>query len=477
MMMMIAIWSFSVILIAFASFMVGRRSSKSISKHLPALQKTAMDLVGSSDQVKSMSTDLAAASQEQMDSLTSTVSASHEIRSMVETTNQSAEQLKTEAAHLQEMAKTGANVLSKMLTSSQDLKEGAETFDAEMRESIEQLTKTLNVIREIAEKTKVINEIVFQTKLLSFNASVEAARAGEAGKGFAVVAEEVGKLAQMSGNASSEISKIVENSVKIVQQSIDVTREKITTMAAQTVRKSEDGLNDAQACEKIFSSMAVKIEQTATMAESISAATKEQSLGINQLNQSIEDLQGVADRNRLVASQTTEYGREFEMQTSALTRTVGELASLSGRETRPSIALQKFAWSDRFEMGVREMDEEHKILIEKINALVTAIDQQKSAPSREKLMASFLDLAQYTTQHFRDEENYMERTGYPLLAPHKKIHEKLLQQVGLYGEALKNGSLDEQKLISFLRNWLISHILGVDMQYAQRSQQGRGKAA
>ena len=61
-------------------------------------------------------------------------------------------------------------------------------------ESNKEIQEIVKVIAEIGNKTKVINDIVFQTKLLSFNASVEAARAGENGKGFAVVAEEVGKL-------------------------------------------------------------------------------------------------------------------------------------------------------------------------------------------------------------------------------------------------------------------------------------------
>ena len=60
-------------------------------------------------------------------------------------------------------------------------------------------------MEQIKDKVNIINDIVFQTKLLSFNASVEAARAGENGKGFAVVAEEVGNLASVSGKAANEI--------------------------------------------------------------------------------------------------------------------------------------------------------------------------------------------------------------------------------------------------------------------------------
>ncbi|MHA0111674.1 methyl-accepting chemotaxis protein, partial [Klebsiella pneumoniae] len=75
-----------------------------------------------------------------------------------------------------------------------------------------QLQSISNIIGEISAKTNIINDIVFKTQLLSFNASIEAARAGQHGRGFAVVAEEVGNLAQMSGNAAKEIRALLEDS-------------------------------------------------------------------------------------------------------------------------------------------------------------------------------------------------------------------------------------------------------------------------
>ncbi|NCQ16281.1 chemotaxis protein, partial [Candidatus Falkowbacteria bacterium] len=70
-------------------------------------------------------------------------------------------------------------------------------------ESNQDIASLVFAIEEIAEKTKIIDDIVFQTKILSFNASVEAERAGEFGRGFSVVAQEVSNLAKMSGRAST----------------------------------------------------------------------------------------------------------------------------------------------------------------------------------------------------------------------------------------------------------------------------------
>lgn len=91
-----------------------------------------------------------------------------------------------------------------------------------------QLQAVVDSVDTISEKTGIINDIVFQTKLLSFNASVEAARAGEHGKGFAVVAEEIGGLATNSGKASEEISTIVEDSREKLSDSVGTISSKLS---------------------------------------------------------------------------------------------------------------------------------------------------------------------------------------------------------------------------------------------------------
>lgn len=98
-------------------------------------------------------------------------------------------------------------------------------------EVIEEANKKLNelgsIFEEISSKTSVINDIVFKTQLLSFNASIEAARAGQHGRGFSVVAEEIGNLAQMSGKSATEISNLLSSSEEHVKDIISGTDEKI----------------------------------------------------------------------------------------------------------------------------------------------------------------------------------------------------------------------------------------------------------
>lgn len=442
------------------------KERKKMQLNLDDVTTISFDLTGSAEQVGTVSTDLLTSSQEQLDTLNSTVSASHEINSMIMKTSDNAKELSENAIHLQEMASVGRSIVQNMVNSSLEIKEGSEHFKNQMQESISELSNALLVIQEIADKTKLINEIVFQTKLLSFNASVEAARAGEHGKGFAVVAEEIGKLAQVSGSSSLEIAKIVDRSVKSVNQALEATKKKVEDLTQATAIRSEAGYAQAKSCETIFASINGKISEITTMVQEITTATNEQSIGVEQLDHAIGNLQEVADRNRLVASQSTEHAHSFAAQTKRLIKITEDMKFLLPKDRNKKIRLQQFIWSEKYMLGVNSMDDEHKILVDKINFLVVNLESQYEKKNKVTLMAAFKDLAAYTREHFAHEEKFMESIRYPQFSSHRKIHEKLLDQVGKYGQQIENETLDDQKLISFLRNWLISHIMGVDMQYA-----------
>lgn len=439
-----------------------------IASSLDLVSDISFDLTGSAEQVSTVSSDLLNASLEQLDSINSTISASFEINSMVMKTNENTKDLNDKSLKLQNIATEGREIVKDMVNSSYQIKEGSEFFKKQMQESISELSNTLMVIKEIADKTKMINEIVFQTKLLSFNASVEAARAGEHGNGFSIVAQEIGKLAEVSGKSANDISSIVEKSVKSVSILLDSTRLKIESLTNDTAKRGEAGYAQAKSCETIFASINNEISEMNVMVLEITSATHEQSLGVLQLDKAIGSLQEVADRNRLVASQSTEHAHSFEDQAKQLIVITQDMKFHMPKKNGQRARLQQFIWSDKLSLGVDVMDDEHKILIQKINNLVINLEKQTISKDKKSLLAAFTDLANYTVEHFSHEEKFMETMNYPQLNSHKKIHEKLLNQVGLYGQQIQNETLDDRKLIGFLRNWLISHIMGVDMQYANQ---------
>lgn len=441
---------------------------------LVPLEDIGTDLVGSAEQIQTVSRDLKKASEDQMDTLSATVSCSHEISSMMVRTQDNTKQLDSEAANLSSMTEEGNRIVKEMVSTSLEIKEGSREFKQEMETNLNELYKTLDLIKNISEKTKLINDIVFQTKLLSFNASVEAARAGEAGKGFSVVAEEIGKLAKMSGHTADEITKIVEQSTSAIHDALEKTKQRTDQLMNQSLEKNELGYQSTMHCEKVFSEISDKINYVSSTIKEIALATQEQSIGVQELDVAIIKLQEMADRNNLVASQSTEQAHEFEKQTQNLIKMNQDLLTMRLYK-RDGVKYQKFVWNDKLTLGVNSMDDEHKVLIDRINDFITALEQQHVRKDKENLFRAFKALADFTVEHFAHEERYMQSIDYPQFNSHKKIHENLLNQVGIYGDQIKNGTLNEKKIVSFLRNWLLSHIMGVDMQYSKHSHEKHSK--
>lgn len=446
---------------------IERRKIRRIGDISGALCESADSLRGSYEQVSSTSYEFSEMAEEQMVALENSAGSAREISTQGRQTSESTHRLLDEATGLKDLTTNGQQTVAAMVRSSQEIKDGTDQFKGAIQTSIDQLNTTVQVIRDIAEKTKIINEIVFQTKLLSFNASVEAARAGEHGKGFAVVAEEVGNLARMSGQAASEISQIVDRSVTTVEAAIRDAKNIVEKMVQESHIKAEEGYAYAQGCEEIFNDMFGKIESLSNMITDFSRSTKDQSEEIGQLESALTTLQDSVRRARLISSQTKEHATVFGEQTLELKGAVSQVLQLSTGGRARARSIPSFEWTEKLVMNVEQMDDEHLKLVDKINIL---IDLLNHGAAGDELLKAFHDLGAYVVLHFKNEEEYMEQIGYAQVEPHKKIHAKLLEEVGEYANALKEGRLDERKLVNFLRNWLISHIMGVDMLYAKHAQ-------
>ena len=165
--------------------------------------------------------------------------------------------------------------------------------------------------RKIGEIIGVIDGIAFQTNILALNAAVEAARAGDSGRGFAVVAAEVRTLAQRSATAAREIKDLIGNSVDKVANGSALVGKARGTMT------------------EIVSS----VQRVTTLTAEISTASREQSVGIGQVNQTIAQMDRTTQQNAEMVQQTSQATHDMEHQAGMLARAAARFQLTSPADT------------------------------------------------------------------------------------------------------------------------------------------------
>ncbi|MFG1493793.1 methyl-accepting chemotaxis protein [Halobacteriovorax sp. ZH4_bin.1] len=283
-------------------------------------EKSSTNMSMASSKVSSSVTQQASAIQE-------TVATLNEITAMVNKSVENAKISSQKADESQRVALQGKSAVNEMVDAIGQINGNNEDIMKEMNRNNEEIVKIVDVINEISEKTKVINDIVFQTKLLSFNASVEAARAGEHGKGFAVVAEEVGNLAQMSGNAALEIEELLGGSIKKVQSIVDETQVNVKRLISEAQTSITKGVDVSENCGKILDSVVENVDAVTKMMTEISTASEEQAEGINNISDAMNELDEVTHTNSTIAQETSGFAESLSEQTSILNGIVEELES------------------------------------------------------------------------------------------------------------------------------------------------------
>ena len=206
---------FSIFLLMIAYTMI-RSTNIQLRNVTNTLSNCSLKFNISSQNMKDSANDLSSAASEQASSLEQIACSITEINSMVQKNAQFAAGSKKSSLKALTEVETSQKSVENMVSSIQNIQNVVIKISDTIIRTNNDFNSISQLMQAIDDKTAVINDIVFQTKLLSFNASVEAARAGESGKGFAVVAEEIGKLAEMSGNASYEISRMLEDSINQV---------------------------------------------------------------------------------------------------------------------------------------------------------------------------------------------------------------------------------------------------------------------
>lgn len=312
-----------IILIGGLSF---RRSLvKALNEISEELKTSTTTIKDTSNKVASTSDFLSESSTEQNASIQSTSQAVQEISSMTDI-NKNNVGMSTKNAHeSQGKIEEGKIAISKMLESINKISNSNNQMVSQITKNDDEFGEVIKLIRDIDSKTKIINDIVFQTKLLSFNASVEAARAGEHGKGFAVVAEEIGNLAVMSGKAATEISELLNNSVRRVNEIVKNSQSAMGQIVETGKDTILEGTRSANSCHQIFDKISEDSNQICIILEEISAGTMEQSKGIDEVNKSMLQLNEVANKGEQVAQESFQMSAKLNEQSEQLGKIVDEL--------------------------------------------------------------------------------------------------------------------------------------------------------
>jgi len=323
-------------LIWFFSALVGKGVAKSFSDITKSLYEKAESVGVASESIKKSSVELSDAGNEQAASLQETVSSVDEISAMVAKNSDAANQSKQMAEESKSAAENGKRTIEQMINSMGEINSSNTEIMTTMEQNNKEINDIVRVIAEIGDKTKVINDIVFQTKLLSFNASVEAARAGEHGKGFAVVAEEVGNLAQMSGKASDEISSMLANSISKVELIAKNTAEKVDKLITKGKERINHGTRVANECGESLNEILTNVVKVNNMINEISTASAEQSQGIHEITKAMASLDHVTQQNAKLASKTSGVSAELHDEYEELVRTIKNLVGLVEGEKKIS---------------------------------------------------------------------------------------------------------------------------------------------
>lgn len=302
--------------------------SKSIMSTVTNLFKASNEVTDASSKIAAQSTELSEAATEQAAAIQETMSAVDEIGATVEKNAESAQKSRMVSSHSRQSAEKGKSEMENMMAAITEISQSNEELANRMNESTRQISEIVRLINDIGNKTKVINEIVFQTKLLSFNASVEAARAGEYGKGFAVVAEEVGNLAQMSGNAAKEISEMLESSIRQVEKIVAETQTQITHLVSNSKTKIEYGTDTARSCDTALDDILKNAAEVDALINEIAQASTEQANGIREISKAVGQLDIVTQQNTAVSQQSSAAAEQLSAQAIELNDVVNNLTAI-----------------------------------------------------------------------------------------------------------------------------------------------------
>ncbi|MCF5953233.1 methyl-accepting chemotaxis protein [Xanthomonas perforans] len=254
------------------------------------IQTSAVSINAAASEIAAGNNDLSQRTEQQAANLEETAASMEELTSTVKQNAESARQANQLAIGAAKVASQGGEIVSKVVGTMSGIEASS---------------------KKIADIISVIDGIAFQTNILALNAAVEAARAGEQGRGFAVVASEVRTLAQRSSGAAKEIKDLIDDSVQRVAEGSVLVHSAGTTMGE----------------------IVASVQRVTDIMGEISAASQEQSAGIEQVNQTVTSMDETTQQNAALVEEATAAARAMEEQAQQLTEAVALFRLSADMET------------------------------------------------------------------------------------------------------------------------------------------------
>jgi len=256
-----------------------KRMQESLTRTVSSVRRGVDEINVGSREIAAGNTDLSSRTEQQAASLEQTAASMEQLASTVKQNADNARQANQLAASASDVAARGGSAVNEVVSTMQGISASS---------------------RKISEIVSVIDGIAFQTNILALNAAVEAARAGEQGKGFAVVAGEVRSLAQRSAQAAKEIKGLIEDSVSKVGAGSQQVERAGATM------------------EEIVAS----VKRVTDIMGEISAASEEQSTGIDQVNRAVSQMDEVTQQNAALVEEAAAAAGSLQEQAQRLAEAV-----------------------------------------------------------------------------------------------------------------------------------------------------------
>ncbi|ARP88696.1 methyl-accepting chemotaxis protein [Bordetella genomosp. 9] len=256
-----------------------KRMQESLTRTVAAVRRGVDEINVGAREISAGNTDLSSRTEQQAASLEETAASMEELASTVKQNAENARQANQLAASASDVAERGGSAVAEVVNTMQEISGSS---------------------RKISEIVSVIDGIAFQTNILALNAAVEAARAGEQGKGFAVVAGEVRSLAQRSAQAAKEIKALIEDSVS----------------------KVGAGSQQVERAGATMQEIVASVKRVTDIMGEISAASEEQSSGIDQVNRAVSQMDEVTQQNAALVEEAAAAAGSLQEQAQRLAEAV-----------------------------------------------------------------------------------------------------------------------------------------------------------